>query len=82
MACPDCGQHKLQNIRRRSVDRFLGLFVTLRRFECHNARCRWEGNLVKRRTDGRAPFSVSGGHTVVFSVMVTSILLLATLLFA
>ena len=82
VACPDCGHHKLQTIQRRSVDRFMGLFVTLRRFECHNNRCRWEGNLVNRRTDGRVPFSVSGAHAVGFIAMLTSIMVLANLLFA
>ena len=30
------------------MDRVLGAFVTLRRFECRATLCQWEGNLIRR----------------------------------
>ena len=46
-ACPQCGMHRLVPISRRGIDRFLGLFVRLRRFRCNNIECGWQGNLAK-----------------------------------
>jgi len=46
-ACPQCGKHRLVPVSRRGIDRFLGLFVRLRRFRCNNVECGWEGNLAK-----------------------------------
>ena len=49
VSCPQCGKHKLQRIPRRLLDRFLGLFGTLRRFHCGDRQCNWTGNLTKPR---------------------------------
>ena len=46
-ACPQCGKHRLVPVSRRGIDRFLGLFIRLRRFRCNNVECGWEGNLAK-----------------------------------
>jgi hypothetical protein len=72
VSCPQCGQHKLKRIRRRTVDRLLGWFATLRRFKCCDLRCRWEGNLVKKRSAKRSPLSVAGVSTIVFSAALLS----------
>jgi hypothetical protein len=66
VSCPHCGQHKLKRIRRRRVDRLLGSFVTLRRFTCCELGCRWQGNLIKKRTGVRSPLSVSGVNALMF----------------
>jgi len=47
LTCPACGRHSLKRVHRRAVDRFLGTFVTLRRFACRATLCQWEGNLTK-----------------------------------
>ncbi len=58
-ACPQCGKHRLVPVSRRGIDRFLGLFVRLRRFRCNNVECGWQGNLAKsqvlRRSVGHLP---------------------------
>ena len=46
-ACPQCGKHRLVPVSRRGIDRFLGLFIRLRRFRCNNIECGWQGNLAK-----------------------------------
>ena len=67
VSCPHCGQHKLQRIHRRLVDRLLGSFVTLRRFKCCDSRCHWEGNLVQKRTATLSPLADAGTNAIVFS---------------
>ena len=47
VCCPECGEHNLHRIPRRSVDRFFSLFVEIRRFACANPQCNWTGNLRK-----------------------------------
>lgn len=42
--CPICGGY-LERIRRRRLDRLLSLFVEVRRYQCQNHRCQWEGTL-------------------------------------
>ncbi len=71
-ACPRCGQHRLVQVSRRGIDRFIGLFVSLRRFRCKNMECRWEGNLVKSRTLRRTV-----GHIPTFSKQVNWLLVAA-----
>lgn len=66
VSCPHCGQPMLKRIRRRTVDRLLGLFVTLRRFQCCASRCQWEGNLVKKRGTTRTAISVAGATAIGF----------------
>ena len=46
--CPRC-DGDLIRIRRRPIDRLLSLFVSLRRFQCTNPGCNWNGNLRKDR---------------------------------
>ncbi|WP_324778455.1 hypothetical protein [Thiobacillus sedimenti] len=49
--CPACKRHGLVRIRRRFIDRLIGLFVRQRRYRCTHPACLWEGNLrEKRRT--------------------------------
>jgi hypothetical protein len=43
--CPACGERGLVRIRRRAVDRFFSIFVTLWRFRCPHFQCQWQGNL-------------------------------------
>jgi hypothetical protein len=53
--CPVCGEHSLVQTTRRNIDRFYGLFVSLRRYRCNNMECGWQGNLVKSRLFRRRP---------------------------
>ena len=51
-ACPRCGERDLIRVHRRPIDRFLCLFVRLRRFRCAQFQCQWEGN-IRTRTRSR-----------------------------
>lgn len=42
--CPACGGH-VTRIRRRTMDRILGLFSPVWRYHCDKFGCDWEGNL-------------------------------------
>lgn len=48
-ACPRCGADDLTRVRRRLIDRFLGLFADVKRFRCTHVECLWEGNLRRRK---------------------------------
>jgi hypothetical protein len=45
--CPQCGSG-LRRIHRRRRDRFLSVFVPVRRCQCRNPECRWRGLRVRR----------------------------------
>lgn len=45
-ACPRCGSG-LHRIHRRTADRLISLYVPVRRYECKNDDCRWQGLRVK-----------------------------------
>jgi hypothetical protein len=49
-ACPRCNGATLR-VPRRLVDLLLSMFVSVSRYRCESADCRWKGNLrVKRRS--------------------------------
>jgi hypothetical protein len=48
-ACPKCGAQDLTRIPRNLLDRFLALFVNVKRFRCTHIGCHWEGILRSRR---------------------------------
>lgn len=41
--CPVCGKHNTTRIHRNRMDRFLSLFLPLRRYRCLQPKCGWEG---------------------------------------
>ncbi len=41
--CPKCGGSKFRRVRRRTIDRVLGMGLDARRFRCANPDCHWEG---------------------------------------
>ena len=45
--CPHCGSG-LHRIHRRSRDRLINLFVPVRRYQCKDRDCRWDGLRVYR----------------------------------
>lgn len=53
-ACPRCGAEDLTRIPRNFLDRFLALFVDVKRFRCTHVGCHWEGILRSRRKSRRA----------------------------
>ena len=42
-SCPACNNPYLDRIERRSIDRFLSVFIPVKRYEC--PACKWVGNL-------------------------------------
>ena len=67
--CPRCDGDMIR-VRRRLVDRFVSLFVGVRRFRCVSPACNWEGNV--RRTSGRvsaAPASLKFRNTLIEFVL-------------
>jgi len=48
--CPRCGQDKWHRIHRSLPDYFFGVGLKLRRFQCANEACHWEG--LRRRVNG------------------------------
>ncbi|MGB8516565.1 MAG: hypothetical protein WCD45_01620 [Gallionella sp.] len=42
-SCPVCKSAHLDRIHRRLIDRFISLFVSIKRYHC--CACQWEGNL-------------------------------------
>jgi hypothetical protein len=57
-ACPRCGADDLTRVRRRLIDRFLGLFADVKRFRCTHVECLWEGNLCRKRKPRARRFKV------------------------
>lgn len=51
LQCPQCGG-ELTRIHRHSSDRALGWFVPLRRYQCKNSECTWQGLRVYRSKRG------------------------------
>lgn len=51
LACPVCDDC-VQRVPRRWIDRFVGLFVSQRRYRCQRFGCGWEGNLRRRSASG------------------------------
>jgi hypothetical protein len=47
LECPHCGG-ELHRIHRRTIDRFVSLYVPVRRYRCKNRDCRWQGLRVGR----------------------------------
>ena len=41
--CPKCRGSKFHRVRRRTIDRLLGIGLSTRRYRCANPDCRWEG---------------------------------------
>lgn len=78
--CPHCGQHALVQTSRRSIDRFIGLFVNLRRYRCNNMECGWQGNLIKSRLFKRTMGGVSKDTTNWLMIAGNSVLFLIILL--
>lgn len=78
--CPHCGQHTLVQTTRRSVDRFIGLFVNLRRYRCNNVECGWEGNLIKSRWFRRSSGSVPRDSQNWLMIAANSVLILIIVL--
>lgn len=46
-SCPKCGG-PLHRVHRKWYDRFICLYVPVRRYRCHNAECHWKGLRVGR----------------------------------
>lgn len=46
MVCPECGS-ELHRIHRHTLDRIIGVYVPVRRYQCKNHDCRWRGLRVK-----------------------------------
>ncbi|HEY0563108.1 MAG TPA: hypothetical protein VGD04_07255 [Methylophilus sp.] len=42
--CPCCSGH-VTRTQRRTGDRILSLFVEVKRYQCQNEFCAWEGNI-------------------------------------
>lgn len=51
--CPHCGSD-LDRVRRRLIDRFLSVFVSLQRYRCRSFTCRWEGTLRVKPKDAQS----------------------------
>jgi hypothetical protein len=49
--CPRCGG-ELHRIRRHGADRLVNLYVPVRRYQCKNRDCRWQGLRVGRTQQG------------------------------
>jgi len=49
--CPRCGS-ELTRIHRHRLDRLLGVFVPLRRYQCKDSECAWRGLRVYRSKRG------------------------------
>jgi len=82
-ACPQCGKHRLVPISRRGIDRFLGLFIRLRRFRCNNIECGWQGNLAKsqalRRSMEHLPQVREKRLNLLITIVITIMLILILL---
>ena len=48
--CPDCGR-ELHRIPRNALDRVINLVYRVRRYECCEITCRWEGRLHQGKSD-------------------------------
>ena len=45
--CPNCGRHQWHRVHRRLSDRVFGVGLGVRRYQCANPECLWEG--LRRR---------------------------------
>lgn len=52
LVCPECGVRNLIRIRRRMVDRLVGIFVKMYRYRCQEFPCHWEGRLKVPKVAG------------------------------
>lgn len=55
VACPRCGG-PLDRIPRHGLDRFISLFMPLRRYRCSAFSCEWEGTL-RAPQDGSSAYA-------------------------
>jgi len=69
LQCPICGS-QLDRVHCHTADRFIGLFVPVRRYRCHNSTCGWE-----RRQISRFPKQTNSIRNLRFKIAALMILL-------
>lgn len=44
LVCPRCGS-QIVRIHRRTSDRIMSIFISVRRYSCQSSNCQWEGKI-------------------------------------